>query len=87
MGIFPFIALVIASDRMYGWAPETFHVVMSMGLGLALGNVFAAFSTLRSDDRLNALLFRYIDSDAEALEQLSREDTPQGQHNSVKEVS
>lgn len=72
------LALVVALllvDVKFGFLPEGYDILIGVGLGWSLVFVLDAFSNLRSDDQLYALLMRYIDSDAEALQQIAEPDS------------
>ena len=64
------------SGLVFDWLSGPMIIVMGMAIGFAINSAFSAFSNIRADDRLNALLLRYVDSDAEALEQLAQGETP-----------
>ena len=66
---------VFVAHRRFDFFPEDFDLIIGLGFGFAVGNILAAFSNIRSDDRLYALLMRYVDSDAEALSQIADRDS------------
>ena len=65
------IVALLLVDMKFGFLHDGYNILIGDGLGWSLVFVLDAFSNLRPDDRLYALLMRYIDSDEEALQQIA----------------
>ncbi len=87
VGALVLLVLFGFSGLVFDWFSGPVIIVMGMAIGFATNSVFSAFSNIRSDDRLNSLLLRYVDSDAEALEQLSRSEVPSSRQDSPEQAN
>jgi len=85
IGLVSAIVVFIAASYFNSSSSEL-SLIVGLVLGAAALNFASAYSTLRSDDKLNDVLLRYVRSDPEALRQLSSgqdQRIPQGQQKSV----
>lgn len=57
---------------LLGISSETVHLMTGLLLGFGIANLISVYYGVRPDDKLIDLLQRYINDDAEALQQLSR---------------
>ncbi len=65
------VLLAWFATNYFEWLPDSSSIVIGIFLGAAIVNLGSSYSTVRVDDNLNGVLQRYVNSDPEALRQIS----------------
>ena len=70
--------IVFVGTQYFDFGRESLGPIVGIFLGLAVAELSSAYFGIRSEDKLVDLLQRYINSDPEAIEQLSTKSTSSG---------